>query len=121
MIYYWLSASGEFTLRIDPSFLLFSFLAYRLTAGDARYLALSYWSCWFFLFFGRILLVVGIIFPQINMIASGFIALFEVSKSNWFFFLLMNGILFGWPILDIVRARKQVPAPKKSRKQDATV
>lgn len=106
MIYYWIAPKGEFRLHIDPTFLLFGFLAFRFMNGRQRYASLALVICWILLITGVVFVAVGLLFPETKIRVSAFIVLFELSKHNALLGLCLNLLLFGWPIIPLTRARK---------------
>lgn len=114
MIYYWIAPKGEFRLHIDPTFLVFGFLAFRFMTGDRRYATLALIGCWVLLFAGTVFIATGLLFPVTNVKVSAFIVLFGLSGQNALVAVCLNLLLFGWPIIPLARARKAMRQPDDS-------
>jgi|DewCreStandDraft_4_1066084.scaffolds.fasta_scaffold81102_2 hypothetical protein len=105
LVYYLLSSPGEFRLRIAPTFLLFAFLSYRLMRGDGRWVSFALVTCWLMVVLSAAFVALGLLIPQLNVRASAFIVLFELSRQNVIPVVLLSLVLFAWPIIPLTRAR----------------
>lgn len=105
LVYYLLSSPGEFRLRIEPTFILFAFLSYRLMRGDHRWVSFALVTCWLLVILSVLFIAFGLIIPELNMRASALIILFELSRQNIIAVVLLSLVLFAWPIIPLTRAR----------------
>ena len=106
LMFYILAAPGELRLHIDPLCIGFGLLSYRFMTGQPKYLLFAIGACWVSLIGGSVLIISSLIFPQISIQFSAFVVLFVVSKQNLYIALAMNGLLAGFPIRPLTRARR---------------
>lgn len=112
MIYCWILPRDQFHIHFDPTVLVVALLAWGLLAGRRRCATPAFVCCLTLLVAGLVLVGVGLLLPTGRVTVSGFVVLFEVSRHSALTAVCINGALFGWPLVPLLRFRRAISAQR---------